>query len=737
MRRLPAWPLFVALAFFVGATWLVISGDARFPHFLNQNLDHPVFARVDFERVNQARTDELRKRDQQLAPDYYRLNRGLVDRIRGEIQDLHAAVKAVDTHEQFQQSATNRWPIDQEAFEKLKGLTDESGSRRFKRDVDHAIEELIDRNMIERFETDRVIPSRADFVEIDRGQEAFEPVKKIDINYVTNSRHVSELASAMVKAGGFATEIRPALSAIIEKAVVPGEEANHYQPVYVYDREYTRSQIEAAGQRSPETDAYRIGDPVAQAGTIDADTLALLRVEHGEYLRQRDTVPELLAKWRQQKLGLAAAVLLLTCGLIVFTLSVQPRIVQNVVRAAALAGFLLGMLIVERIMLATGNSPMWSVGAVTITAAVLTIAYSQRFAIGATALFALLSVIAMGESIELLVLLLTVATVNVLLLAEIRTRLKLFEIGALTTLAAGLCALAMQSLAGQTLPTALYDAALAAIAAFAGTSILYVLLPVIERAFGIATSLTLLEWADTSNPLLRQLIQKAPGTWQHSHLLGSMAEAAAETIGANGLLVRVGAYYHDIGKVCKPAYFVENQHADINAHDGLAPTMSLLVILAHVKDGLALAREHALPPVLHQFIAEHHGTTVVRYFHAMAAQEAKPTGKHDREVSEAEFRYPGPKPRTREAVILMLCDSVEGAIRALHDPTPGRIESKVHEIFMARLLDGQVDDCEITLKELAHVERSLVKSLCAIHHGRIAYPAADAGKPAIQVARTA
>jgi membrane-associated HD superfamily phosphohydrolase len=174
--------------------------------------------------------------------------------------------------------------------------------------------------------------------------------------------------------------------------------------------------------------------------------------------------------------------------------------------------------------------------------------------------------------------------------------------------------------------------------------------------------------------------------------------------------------------MCKPNYFVENQRARINAHENLAPTMSLLVILAHVKDGLALAREHGLPPVLHQFIAEHHGTTVVKYFHSIAAQRAAADGLDEREVSETEFRYPGPKPRSRESAILMLCDGVEGAVRALQEPTPGRIETVVHEIVMARLMDGQLDDCDFTLKELSRVEQSLVKSLCAIHHGRIAYP---------------
>jgi putative nucleotidyltransferase with HDIG domain len=318
------------------------------------------------------------------------------------------------------------------------------------------------------------------------------------------------------------------------------------------------------------------------------------------------------------------------------------------------------------------------------------------------------------------------------MLKEIRARMKMVQVGVATSIAAGIATFFVNLADGQ---VSWSEPAKAMLAAMAGISLVLVLLPVIERFFKVTTSLTLLEWADTSRPLLRQLIEKAPGTWQHSHMLGNMAEAAAEEIGANGLLARVGAFYHDVGKICKPHYFVENQQANINAHTGLAPTMSLLVILAHVKDGLALAREHGVPYVLHQFIAEHHGTTVVKYFHAMAAQEAKAGGPKAREVSETEFRYPGPRPRSKETAILMLCDGVEGAVRTLSDPTPGRIEARVHDIVMNRMMDGQFDDCDITLKDLARIEQSLVKSLRAIHHGRISYPTTR--EPAEAAVRTA
>ena len=252
------------------------------------------------------------------------------------------------------------------------------------------------------------------------------------------------------------------------------------------------------------------------------------------------------------------------------------------------------------------------------------------------------------------------------------------------------------------------------------------ILPFIERAFRIATSLTLLEWTDSRNRLLQLLVREAPGTYNHSQVLGTLAKAACERIGANGLLAQVGALYHDIGKIHKGQYYTENQEGRINRHDNLAPTMSLLIILAHVKDGIEMAKEYKLPRVLHQFIEEHHGTTVVRYFYHAASQQQGhiSSGKHDRQVPEAEFRYAGPKPQSKESAVLMVCDSVEGAVRSLSEPTAGRIESTVHQILMERLNDGQFDDCDITLKELSQVEDSLVKSLCSLYHGRIAYPKA-------------
>jgi len=247
------------------------------------------------------------------------------------------------------------------------------------------------------------------------------------------------------------------------------------------------------------------------------------------------------------------------------------------------------------------------------------------------------------------------------------------------------------------------------------------LLPYIESLFGVLTDISLLELGDVSHALLQQLVLRAPSTYNHSITVGSIAEAAAEAIGARGLLARVGAYYHDIGKMLKPGYFIENQSPDGNRHESLVPAMSTLVIIAHLKDGADLARQHGLPQPIIDLVEQHHGTTLVEYFYGRAHQQshADPNGG---EVDESLYRYPGPKPQTKEAGVLMLADSVESASRTLVDPAPARIESLVREIADRKLDDGQFDESGLTLRELRTIENSMIKSLIANYHGRVKYP---------------
>jgi cyclic-di-AMP phosphodiesterase PgpH len=248
------------------------------------------------------------------------------------------------------------------------------------------------------------------------------------------------------------------------------------------------------------------------------------------------------------------------------------------------------------------------------------------------------------------------------------------------------------------------------------------LLDSIEKVFGVLTDLSLLELGDVAQPLLQELVRRAPSTYNHSITVASIAEAAAESIGARGLLVRVGAYFHDIGKMLKPDYFIENQGRDeTSRHESLVPAMSTLVIIAHIKDGADLARQHRLPQPIIDLIIQHHGTTLVEFFYNRATeqQHANPNAE---EVDESSFRYPGPKPQTKEAAVLMLADAVESASRTLVEPTPARIESLVREIAEHRLRGGQFDESGLTLRELRTIEKSMAMSLTSIYHGRIKYP---------------
>jgi len=243
-------------------------------------------------------------------------------------------------------------------------------------------------------------------------------------------------------------------------------------------------------------------------------------------------------------------------------------------------------------------------------------------------------------------------------------------------------------------------------------------IPLFEWFTGITTDQTLLEWADPNRPLLRRLALEAPGTYAHSINVANLAEAAANAVGANGLLCRVGVYYHDIGKVLKPQYFVENQPGPRNPHDLLKPATSAAIVREHVEEGLRLAREAKLPPVLQQFIPEHHGTQLIGYFWDRAREEAGGEGTLDPE----DFRYPGPRPRSRETAIVMLADPVESAARVLQDPTPERIRELIDRLVEARIQQGQLDEAPLTLGDLAAIREQFAKVLGGMYHHRVDYP---------------
>lgn len=258
----------------------------------------------------------------------------------------------------------------------------------------------------------------------------------------------------------------------------------------------------------------------------------------------------------------------------------------------------------------------------------------------------------------------------------------------------------------------------ALLSGFISAALVSSFIPLVETLFQYTTDIKLLELANLNSPVLRELMVKAPGTYHHSVIVGNLVEAAAESIGANPLLGRVAAYYHDIGKAAKPLYFIENQAGEENRHDKLTPSMSALILISHIKEGVELAREHRLGQPIIDIIRQHHGTALIKFFY----ERAKSQATAGQIVEEKDFRYPGPKPQTREAGIVMLADCVEAASRTLVNPTPDRIQGMVQNIINRIFTDGQLDECELTLKNLHEIAKSFTVILNGIFHHRIEYP---------------
>lgn len=486
--------------------------------------------------------------------------------------------------------------------------------------------------------------------------------------------------------------------------------------------------------------SYERGQVLARGGRpLSASDVALL---HAEHLACKNTI----SVWQMLQYSLAhIGVNLGLLGLCIAYLCFHQGPSFDNLRQLTL---LLGAVLVAVTLAVLAARDAWRAESIPLVVfgMALAVVYERRFALLLSLVVSLMITLSLGQTLGEFIILLSAVAGPILLVNRIRSRSKLIYVGLTGGLVVFVATLGVGILSGQTFapgpPThltgagstlafspAMFLASLISGAGWLGLCVVLAgflmtgLLPFIERLFDVQTDISLLELGDAAHPLLQQLAQRAPGTYNHSINVASLAEPAAEAVGGNGLLTRVGAYFHDIGKMLNPDYFVENQSECGNQHEFLKPAMSTLVIKAHVKDGSDLARQHHVPRSIIDFIEQHHGTTLVEYFYRQAERRSQETPTPDRDqVDESSYRYPGPKPQRKECAVLMLADASEGACRTLVEPTPSRIESLVHDLAMKRLLDGQFDDCGLTLQELHIIEESLVKSLSAVYHGRIKYP---------------
>lgn len=531
----------------------------------------------------------------------------------------------------------------------------------------------------------------------------------------------------MVRGAGFPESLEPIVTAAI---------TNEPRATVTFDENRTKLAAErAAAAVPPEKEVHLRGEVIY----ADGDRLTAEQVAR---LNESDTKEDEGGTWRETlaaALGSASLGLALAIVVLLYTVRHEPRIGTRPQRLAGV--FALMFLAASFACIASAEFPLIAVpvasAACLLAALVTCLAYGQRFAYFVSAAEGLLITVAIDlPPTTALVLVLGCGTL-IACLREVRHRAAIVRASAVTAVVLGVGVIGLGVLETELAEGGLWqsfrDGAFGAVGSCAVGFLVLGMLPSIERIFGISTGLTLAELRDPRHPLLRQMQERAPGTYNHSLQVANLAEAAAEAIDADGLLAYAGALYHDIGKVNKPEYFVENQLGSPNKHERLSPAMSLLVIVGHVKDGLELAKEYGLPRVLHHFIESHHGTTLVEYFFHRAKTEAERKGEDEDSVEEFDFRYPGPKPRTKEAAILMLCDCSESATRAISEPSHGRIESLVRTLARRRLDDGQFDDCPLTFTELKIVEDTIIKTLSAIHHGRIAYPSTSRIEPKTEI----
>ena len=424
-----------------------------------------------------------------------------------------------------------------------------------------------------------------------------------------------------------------------------------------------------------------------------------------------------------QRLGIFFHILLIVSLYAIYLFLFRKRIFHNNAMLALIALLILmEMFFCFITLLLDVHQPIQYLIVIPAASMLLTIIFDSRVAFYGTVTMALLVAGLRGNDYSIALASLVAGALGAYTVRDIRNRTQIFRslIFIFTGYAVTIIALALERFEG--IDVVFTGLTFALANAVFSPVLTYGLLIFFERVFHVTTDLTLLELSDFNHPLLRQLSEKAPGTFHHSMTLGNLAEAAADAISANSILARVGAYFHDIGKMLKPEYFVENQVGGVNRHTRLKPRMSVLILTSHVKEGIELGQEHGLPKKILDFIPQHHGTTLISYFYDKALKQAAAKKNPKDIIREEDFRYPGPKPQSKEAAIVMLADSVEASTRSIDNMTPQILESAIEGMVKQRFVEGQLDECELTLRDLTKIKDAFLKILTGIHHQRIKYP---------------
>jgi len=749
--RRARWQVGILLLFIAAALLIVQLPRPPLAYRKGETTTHPILSRVDFEYIDYDVTANVRELTALLrVPGLYSPNAKPAIDLRESLLSLVDDIAKAGALDGVPQEIRTEWNVDGPMFAAVKkALGDEAANlpalRQAVTDATTLLADPLRLPVILQEDYERAAARIGRFRDLRKQLPAGlspevapileEPASLIVIQLPEGDQELPLNSTILIPR---TAEIKARIRLLIGPALEPifgadGVErlavsmAPKVGPTLVFDQAKTENRrAEVKSRVQPVPILRKQGTTLVEAGKeiTDADLKILLQ-EQEAYLAHLGWPRKVLA-W----LGALAVIVALVLAEAGYATQVQPRIARSIPRSLMLA--LLAILVLGLAKLAA-QSDGFSVGPmalatflVTTAGMIVTIAYEQTFALAVVWTLALLVAVAARAEFDWALVAIAGNTVAVLSLRSITNRSKLIKVGALTGLVfftthAGLALWRVAYPGLATLPqTVLWPALLAFCAGLAAGTVMLALLPFIERVFGIVTDISLLELCDVNQPALKRLALEAPGTYAHSLLTGTLSEAAAEAIGASGLLARVGAYFHDIGKANKPRYFIENYQGDEQPHETLTPAMSRLIIASHVKDGQEIADRLGLPPIIRDFIAEHHGTTLMEYFYHEACKQAERAGEEP--PDENEYRYPGPKPQRPETAIVMIADAVEGATRSLKDRTASRIKATVHDMVMKRLLDGQLDESGLTMNDLQKVEEALTKTLLSVYHGRIAYP---------------
>jgi cyclic-di-AMP phosphodiesterase PgpH len=680
--------------------------------------------RVTFRVEDVEQTASAREQARQQAKRVFQLDEALVDELRGSMESLPRTLAGVAELDGVDEGIRARFRLTAEGLAAVRAEAAEGEpSESYRSRVARLIEGYARTPVLDAQTWQRVSQGLSARLELRRGSEVVAQVHRDSALSVENTEALRARVAALCEQAGLVGALRDVMVARL---------AVEARPNYRLDTSATAAaQDEAAAAVEPRVNEWPAGAVIYTRGDVlSSAQVELSRAEQLAFQAQAES-------WRVwvRRVGVVASALAISVGGALYAFLFCPRLRKKVSRMVWIASLLattLGVACVASLA-APAMVTITAVVPTVFVAAILVIAYDQRVGLAYSVLHALLVCIALDQPIGMLGLIMTGVTAAVWQLRDIRSRDALIRMGVATGAALAIATLVVVTLDRPMVAAAIrrtaWDAFWAGVGGLSVGAVVMFVLPLIERAFDITTGMTLIELRDPKQPLLRELQQRAPGSYNHSLNVATIAEAGAAAIGADTLLTYAGALYHDIGKMNKPEYFVENQQGGLNKHDKLSPAMSLLVIVGHVKDGMEMAREYGLPRCLQHFIEAHHGTTLVEYFYHRARKRAEDSGEESGEKPrELEYRYPGPKPRTKEVAILMVADAVESATRTLAEPTPARIDQLVREIANKRLLDGQFDECDLTLRELKLIVEAISKSLASSYHGRVVYPEAGEGR---------